>query len=119
MTDDMPADAKPSAESRRVWDVLLIVGMLAVFGWLAGGASFLGFGVGFAQSECEPRCVPGTLEIGTGIAVIGPVIIGLSVVGLTVWRLARRRRTWWLPLVGLLALPIPFIVGNVIVGMSG
>ncbi len=120
MTEDTPGPEKAApAGSTRVRDVLLIIAMVLVFGWLAGGAAFLGFGVGFAQSECEPRCVSGALEIGTGIAVIGPVVVAIVVIGLTLWRLARRLRTWWLPPVGLLALPIPFIIGNLIVGMGG
>lgn len=98
----------------RAWDATVTILLLLCMVALTVEASTLGGLVGFAEAECEPACVQPAIDVGVGIAVIGPLVVAVAVVIVTIVRLVRRRPGWWLPLVGALALPVPIVLGGLV-----
>jgi hypothetical protein len=110
-----PPEPPYRSEARvRAWDIILIGVEMVVFAWIAGLVAFYGFFAGAVVLECAPACDDAAIDAGTVIAVIGPVVVAVLAIGLTTWRLVRRKKAWWIPLAALPVLTVPFIVGNLV-----
>ncbi len=79
----------------------LIILAVAV-GWL----SWMGLWVGAVTGRCDGGvyvCDDGVIAAGVVIAMVGPLLVGLAALIVSVVRLAVRRPAWWIP-------PLAFLV---------
>ena len=84
----------------------LVVLAVAV-GWL----SWMALWVGSVTGRCEGQvhvCDDGVIAAGVGIAMVGPLLIGVAALIVSVVRLAAQRPAWWVP-------PVAFLVAIAVV----
>jgi uncharacterized membrane protein YhaH (DUF805 family) len=85
--------------------MLLSVGLAWVLGIM---------GIFLAVTNCsDADCT--RLTIGSGIATFGPAAVILVSIVISIIRLVRRRRAWWIPIVGMVAAVLMTVLGGVIV----
>jgi predicted membrane protein len=86
-----------------VWDVVLSILLTALGLGIAALVSLSSIFLVMAADSCggNRECTLPQLTAGWLIAMIGPSVIMLVTLVLTVVSLVRRRVTWWLPLTGI------------------
>ncbi|MBO0983300.1 hypothetical protein [Rathayibacter sp. SD072] len=89
---------------RRRWDLVLsILGCLAL-GLVAIVLGYLAAVLSVFPAQCEGQniaCDYDRIDWGVSLALLGPPILTLIAVAVTVVRYLVGRRAWWVPLVGL------------------
>ncbi|PPH25496.1 hypothetical protein [Rathayibacter toxicus] len=95
------AQARPR---RRRWDLALsVLGCLAL-GALCIGCGFFSLILAIFPAQCEGQnfsCDFDRIDWGVSLALIGPPLVTLIAVGVTVVRYLVGRRAFWIPIVGL------------------
>lgn len=103
---------RPSASTTGfIWAGFLC---LALIPWtmLVSGVSVF---FGFAESACVSGCNYDVLSAGENIARLGPIVVCVIAIVLTIVHAVRRRRfSWVFPLAGFVATIIAFYVGDFI-----
>ena len=87
---------------RRGWDTILtIILLILLAGWVVVCA-FAGALISLVGDSCGSAAVCNYDQIGTAamVGLIGPVVVGLIVAGVTIARLVRKRLAFWVPLLG-------------------
>ncbi|PWJ55522.1 hypothetical protein SAMN06264364_103197 [Quadrisphaera granulorum] len=102
---------------RSVADLVVSIALLVVALVTALMTTFAGFMLVMASDSCGivRECSTSGLTAGVGMSVIGPWV---GLLGFGVWavvRMARRRLAWWTSLAALLAAPVLWLAGAVIV----
>ncbi|GLI26262.1 hypothetical protein ARHIZOSPH14_05040 [Agromyces rhizosphaerae] len=120
---DAAAAAAPDGRTKRVrpvrvWDLLLSIVLLL----LLVGVAITGALVGSLFALNAPSCVNGScdlFDVGLGIAIWGPIVVGVLGLAATVILLALRRRAFWVPLVGIALVAVVVFVGGAISFAAG
>jgi hypothetical protein len=87
---------------RRGWDTILSIILLILFaGWVIVCA-FAGALISLVGDSCGSSAECNYDQIGTAamVGMVGPVVIGLIIAGVTISRLVRKRIAFWVPLLG-------------------
>lgn len=87
---------------RRGWDTILTIILLILLGGWVIVCAFAGALIGLVGDSCGAAAVCNYDQLGTAtlVGMISPVVVGLVVAGVAIVRLARKRLTFWVPLVG-------------------
>lgn len=106
--DEKPAPVT-GPRARSMADLVATVVGFAVTAVLGAGASFLGMMLVMASDSCGvgSRCNTALIGIGVLLAIAAPWLCWVPALVIAIIRQARRRLTWWLPVVaGLAYLPL-------------
>ena len=96
-------DTAAPLRRRRTWDVALGIGLTVVVIVLAAVLGVAGALLVMASDSCgvAAACAEGRLSAGVLAAIIAPSVVAAVAIVALIERLVRRRRTFWVPLVGL------------------
>lgn len=107
---------RPSRPARRAWDLVLTIALLVLLPLAALACSYAGFFLAFASDACgSMTCNFGLMNVGFWFAVIAPWVVLLLAVVLAIVRLVRHRVSFWVPLVGVVAMAATWFVAAAIV----
>lgn len=107
---------RPPRPARRVWDLALTIVLLVLLPLAALACSYAGFFLAFASDACgSTTCDFGIMNVGLWFAVIAPWVVLLLAVVASIVRLVRHRVTFWVPLVGIVAMVATWFVAAAIV----
>jgi uncharacterized BrkB/YihY/UPF0761 family membrane protein len=112
-----PAPAQKPAV--KVWDVILTIGLILLGGIIVGILVVFGALLGFASDSCnEISCSFTQIGIGIIVAVFAPVVIFLIATVISIVALVRRKRAFWIPLVGIVVAILGWVVGFLLVSTA-
>ena len=114
MTERVAEQADPVTvpSARNVPDLVATIVGFALTALLAAGATLMGLMLVMASDSCgvSSECNGGLIGLGVLIAATAPGLCWLTAVVVAIVRQARRRLTWWLPVVAVLAyLPLAVV----------
>lgn len=95
-------DSTPRRDST---DLVASILLLVVLVTAALIASTFGLFLGFASDACGTgTCDYALLNAGGALALFGPLVVGVAGLVVTIVRLVRRRRAYWVPLAAIITI---------------
>lgn len=92
---------------------------LLCLGVLAPIAGFMGLLTAMASDGCMANTCNGTLmTLGVGTSALSPLVVGVAAFVWVIVRWVRRKSTWWVPLVAVLAGAVLWMLGAALTATS-
>lgn len=98
---------RPSSRSDRAATIVLLI----VCGVAAAVASSLSGLLGFASDGCFEGCDSGLIAAGMRVGAVGPWVLTIAAVLVAGVLLGRRQVAWYVPVVALVLMAAPFLIG--------
>lgn len=113
-------DASAVAPERPSWDLpVAIVGLVVLAAVTTTGAA-LGTFLGWAGAGCGTAtgCNGGLIIAGLFLGTLGVIIAAIVFLVITIARLTVGRVAWWVPLIGVGAVVLVFLLGALLAGVG-
>lgn len=119
LTEEALTTPSVQPHERERWDIVLTIILLVLNVGLAALATSLGVMLAFAGDSCGviSTCNYGQMAVGMMFAMVGPWVGFVTVAVFSIVFIVRRKRAFWLPLVGM-ALTIALTVLGVVLTFS-
>ncbi|MEN2738143.1 DUF6264 family protein [Microbacterium sp. X-17] len=102
---------EPVRERRNPWDLAATLVLMLVLAVLGMTASYAGMIAGTTASTCTGDCSGPGITVGLVLVTFGPIVVFFAGLFLVIRGVLRRAFTFWIPLVGFIALAILWYAG--------
>lgn len=113
-------ETTPAGRPPRSWDFFLTIFLIFVLLVLTAIFVILGFGFGLSTIGCADSggCNYNLISFGSLVVIVGVPVLALIGIVLSVIWIARRKVTFWIPLVASLATVGLFVLGSYLVELA-
>lgn len=121
MSDDMFVEETPAGRPPRTWDFFLTIFLLFILVVLAIIFEVLGLGLGVSTLPCADsslECNYSFISFGALLVVIGVPLIAIAGIVLSVVWIARRKLSFFMPIVAIVVLIAVYALGTYIVDLA-
>ena len=117
VTTDAPIvpPAQPTKRPLVLWDIVLTIVLLIAFAVVAILLGVSAIGLGFAVPENCFDCNNTQIFFGQILALFGPPVFYFVFIILAIVQLIRRRRSFWVPIVGVVVAVLALLAGGAMV----
>lgn len=115
-----PRPARAVRAARPTWDLpVAIIGLVVLAAATALAATFGTF-IGWAGAGCGvlTGCNSGLIVSGLFLGTFGVIIVAIVFLVITIARLTVRRVAWWVPLCGIGAVGLVFVLATILAGIG-
>ena len=111
-------DENDEAAERPAWDLPTSIVGLVILAAVTTTAAMLGMYLGWAGAGCgsPAGCNDALILAGLFMGTLGVIITAIVFLVITIARITVKRVAWWMPLIGIGAVVLVFLVGALLAG---
>ena len=119
MTDAPALTTAAPVRTVKAWDIVLTIALILIGSGLVAVLVILGALLGVAGDRCsEFSCSFTQIGLGILVAIAAPVVLFLIAIVVSIVMLVKKRRAFWVPLVGIVLAVIGWVIGFLMVSTA-